>query len=258
MAGPDGGRRPLRLAHRGDHRVAPENSLAAFLAALELPGCDGLEFDVRLSRDGVPVVIHDPTLRRVQRRPGRVADLTADELATAGVPTLASVLAAVPRSAFLDIELKVDGGPALAAVLREGRGPGLESAVISSFELAALAAIRALEPAWPCWLNADDLAPDTIARAVRLGCAAIAAEWHAIDAGTVAAARRAGLEVAAWTVTGRRAFDRLAGLGVVAICVEGAALGPARPAPPRPAVSRAASSPARSPRTGRRRPRGSG
>lgn len=226
IAGPGGGRRTLRLAHRGDHRVAPENSLAAFRAALELPGCDGLEFDVRLSRDGVPVVIHDPTLRRVQRRPGRVAELTADELAMAGVPTLAAVLAAIPADAFLDIELKVDGGPALAAVLREGRGPGLENAVVSSFEPSALASIRALEPAWPCWLNADDLGPGTIARAVRLGCAAIAAEWHAIDAGTVAAARRAGLEVAAWTVTGRRVFERLAGLGVVAICVEGAALGP--------------------------------
>lgn len=242
IAGPDGGRRTLRLAHRGDHRAAPENTLEAFRAALELPACDGLEFDVRLSCDGVPVVIHDETLRRVQGQPGRVAELTADELAVAGVPTLASVLAAIPAGAFLDIELKVDGGPALAEVLREGRGPGLENAVISSFEPAALERVRALEPAWPRWLNADDLAPDTIARAVRLGCAAVAAEWHAIDAGTVAAARRAGLDVAAWTVTGRRAFDRLADLGVVAICVEGAALGP-RPARARPAVSRAASSP---------------
>ena len=224
--GSDARHRPLRLAHRGDHRVAPENSLAAFQAALELVGCDGLEFDVRLSRDGVPVIIHDPTLERVQGRPDRVAELTADELAAAGIPTLAAVLAATPARAFLDIELKVDGGPALVAVLREGRGAELENAVVSSFEPSALASIRALEPAWPCWLNADDLAPDTIAQAVRLGCVGVAAEWHAIDARSVAAARRAGLEVAAWTVTGRRSVDHLAGLGVVAVCVEGAALGP--------------------------------
>ena len=48
--------RPLRLAHRGDWRVAPENTLDAFLAAMRIPGCDGVELDVRLSRDGVPVV----------------------------------------------------------------------------------------------------------------------------------------------------------------------------------------------------------
>ena len=59
--GPPGdrvGRAPmaLRLAHRGDWRRAPENTLAAFLAALAVPGCDGLEFDVRASADGVPVV----------------------------------------------------------------------------------------------------------------------------------------------------------------------------------------------------------
>ncbi|MER3417960.1 MAG: hypothetical protein C4343_02350, partial [Chloroflexota bacterium] len=180
------GRRTLRLAHRGDHRAAPENTLEAFRAALAVPGCDGLEFDVRLSRDGVPVVIHDPTLRRIQGQPGRVVDRSAAELAAAGVPTLASVLAAIPTWAFLDIELKVDGGPALVAVLRAGRGPGLENAVVSSFEPAALETVRTLAPAWPCWLNADDLAPDTIARAVRLGCVGVSAEWHVIDGESIA------------------------------------------------------------------------
>jgi glycerophosphoryl diester phosphodiesterase len=58
--------RTLRLAHRGDHRHEPENTIAAFVAALAVSGCDGLEVDVRLSRDGVPVVIHDESLARVQ------------------------------------------------------------------------------------------------------------------------------------------------------------------------------------------------
>ena len=53
---------PLRLAHRGDWRAAPENSLQALVAATRIPGCDGVEFDVRLSRDGVPVLLHDETL----------------------------------------------------------------------------------------------------------------------------------------------------------------------------------------------------
>jgi hypothetical protein len=70
----------LRLAHRGDWRRAPENTIGAFLAALEVPGCDGLELDVRAAAGGVPVVIHDDSLARVQGVALRVADLTADEL----------------------------------------------------------------------------------------------------------------------------------------------------------------------------------
>ena len=216
--------RTLRLAHRGDHRRALENTLPALIAAVAVPGCDGLEFDVRLARDRVPVLLHDETLQRVHGRPDRVDALTADELGTFGIPTLRAVLAGVPRAAFLDIELKVDVGPRVAEALRGGRGPSLENAVVSSFEPAALQTIRALEPTWPCWLNTTDLAPSTIALAGRLACRGISVEWHAIDEHGLGRARDAGLEVAAWTVTRPAVFDRLAGLGVVAICVEGGAL----------------------------------
>ena len=65
----------IRLAHRGDWRHAPENSLGSIAAALAVPGCDGVEFDVRLSSDGVPVLLHDETLDRVQGRPGRVDEV---------------------------------------------------------------------------------------------------------------------------------------------------------------------------------------
>ena len=71
-------RGPLRLAHRGDWRRAPENTIPALTAALEIAGCDGLEFDVRASADGVPVLLHDETLERVQGRPDRVDALTAE------------------------------------------------------------------------------------------------------------------------------------------------------------------------------------
>ncbi len=224
MSVPESPNRPLRLAHRGDHRHAPENTLAAFLAALELPGCDGLEFDVRLSGDGVPVILHDETLQRVQGRPERADELTVDELDAAGIPRLADLLALVPRSAFLDVELKVDGGAAVADVLRQGRGTDLANAVISSFEPDAIATVRAIEPSWACWLNAEVLDPATLARAASLGCRGIAVEWHAIDEAALGRAGDAGLVVAAWTVTDRAVHERLAGLGVIAVCVEGAAL----------------------------------
>lgn len=215
---------PLRLAHRGEHRRLPENSLAAFLAALAIPGCDGLEFDVRRSLDGIPIVVHDATLARVQGRPERAAELTAAELARLGVPTLAAVLSAAPAPVFLDIELKEDLAVAVVEVLREVRGPDLDFAAVSSFEPAALAHVRALAPSWHCWLNADDMQPATLALARDLGCAGVSAEWHAIDRPAVDRARALGLEVVAWTVRRRATFRRLTELGVFGVCVEGAAL----------------------------------
>ena len=70
---------PLIIAHRGASAHAPENTLASFRKAVEV-GADGIELDVRLSKDGVPVVIHDATLTRTGGINNRVADLTAEQL----------------------------------------------------------------------------------------------------------------------------------------------------------------------------------
>jgi glycerophosphoryl diester phosphodiesterase len=217
--------RTLRLAHRGDWRRAPENTLAALLAALEIPACDGLEFDVRASRDGVPVLCHDETLERTHGRSDRVADLSAAHLAALGVPTLAEVLAAVPARAFLDVELKGDPGVgAVVHVLEDARGTELLNTAVSAFEPATLLAVARLRPGWHRWLNVHELSAGAVATAATLGCRAIAAEWHSIDLPAVARARRSGLDVVAWTVSRRATFERLSRIGVTAVCVEGAAL----------------------------------
>ncbi len=70
---------PLILGHRGASAVAPENTLAAFSPAI-LDGAEGIEFDVRLSRDRVPMVIHDASLRRTAFIDRLVCDLTSEEL----------------------------------------------------------------------------------------------------------------------------------------------------------------------------------
>jgi glycerophosphoryl diester phosphodiesterase len=216
--------RTLRLAHRGDWRHAPENTIAAFLAALAVPACDGIELDVRVSADGVPVISHDETLERVFGRPERVDAQTAVRLGAVGVPTLAEVLATVGRGPFLDIELKGDPGPALVEVLAAGRGPRLSRAMVSSFEPGALEAVARLAPDWPRWLNTWTFDAVTIADALALGCRGVAVEWRAIDRTSVRRAQAAGLDVVGWTVRRRPTFDRLARLGLVAVCVEGAAL----------------------------------
>jgi glycerophosphoryl diester phosphodiesterase len=215
----------LRIAHRGDWRLAPENSLEALVLAAGIDGVDGVEFDVRLSRDGVPVLLHDKTLERVQGRDTAVTDVTAADLRAAGIPSLAEVLAALPKETFLDVELKGAGhGAATADVLRAGRGKAPKGAVVSSFEVEPLAAMKELLPGWPRWLNAIDLGAETLATATGLGCRAVAVQWKAITAASLKSARAAGLDVAAWTLTRPPSVERLAGLGVIACCIEGAAL----------------------------------
>ncbi|MBX7173979.1 MAG: hypothetical protein K1X72_23615 [Pyrinomonadaceae bacterium] len=73
------GNSPLIIAHRGASAVAPENTLAAFQKAIQ-EGADGLEFDVRIAKDGVPIVFHDATLRRTAQKKIGVTHFTAEEL----------------------------------------------------------------------------------------------------------------------------------------------------------------------------------
>ena len=214
----------LRLAHRGDWRHAPENTLAALQAALAVPGCDGVEFDVRLSADGVPVLYHDETLQRVHGRPDRVDAVSARDLEEVGVPSLADALDAIPHRSTVNVDLKGLHDRTVVEVLASGRGPGLVNAVVSSFEPVTLERVGGLAPAWPRWLNAWVLSAATIRQAVELGCQAISVDFHVIDHGSLAAARAAGLDVAAWTVRRRTTYGRLQRLGVIAACVEAAAL----------------------------------
>ena len=214
----------LRLAHRGDWRKAAENSIAALEAAVAVPGCDGVEFDVRLSSDGVPVLLHDESLARVQGRRVRVDQLRAAELEDMGVAALTDALAVIPHRAHIVVDLKGLHDRAVVEVLAAGRGPGLVKGVVSSFIPETLERVGDLAPSWPRWLATRNLSADTIKQAVALECQAISVEYHAIDAPSVAAVRDADLKLAAWTVRRRSTYGRLERLGVIAACVEAAAL----------------------------------
>jgi glycerophosphoryl diester phosphodiesterase len=155
---------PLVFAHRGGAKLAPENTLAAFASGLSR-GADGLELDVHLSRDGVPVVIHDATLERTTNGAGPVAARTAAELAALdagaqfgaadgfpfrdrghGVPTLESVFERHPDTRMI-IEMKY-GTAALAravvAIVRRMNAPS--RVCLGSFQQEALDTARALAP----------------------------------------------------------------------------------------------------------------
>jgi len=212
--------RTLRLAHRGDWRGAPENSLTALVMGALAARSDGLEFDVRLAADGTPVVIHDASLARVQGLDVRVEDADAATLARAGVPMLADVLAAVPPQAFIDVELKVVPTNRLTGMLEAARGTEPPAAVASSFLPEALLALARNLPRWPRWLNSDRLDRGVVERAVALDCAGIAAEWRSITHVTARQVQDAGLELAAFAVRREATVRRLERLGLRFVCVE--------------------------------------
>lgn len=103
---------PLIIAHRGDSSHAPENTLAAFRRAIDA-GADGIELDVRLSRDGVAVVCHDSSLKRTGLTKGKVADFTADELKKIDVGSWFNIR--VPKKA--DPEFRKENVQTLAATM---------------------------------------------------------------------------------------------------------------------------------------------
>jgi glycerophosphoryl diester phosphodiesterase len=156
--------KPLIFAHRGGARLAPENTMPAIDTGMAL-GADGLEIDVQLSADGIPVVIHDHTLDRTTDRTGPVRDLKASELARVdaafrfeidgehrfrgqgiGIPLLDDVLAKYPRTRVI-IEMK-GGQPELArAVARSIRqADAIERTCVGSFHQSSIDTIRAEHP----------------------------------------------------------------------------------------------------------------
>jgi glycerophosphoryl diester phosphodiesterase len=201
------------LAHRGLHRTERENTVAAFRAAARV-GADGVELDVRRTRDQVLVLHHDPSLTRL----GPLVEVMAAEL-PAWMPTLAQALDACAGMAMVNVEIKADpDGPDVAAQVAALLGARLSEPgprlLVSSFDLATIDAHRAAAPGVATgWLTvaADATVVATVAER---GHAMIHPHHALIDAALLAAARRHDLGVVAWTVDDPARAAELAALGV--------------------------------------------
>jgi glycerophosphoryl diester phosphodiesterase len=215
---------PRLVAHRGAPRVATENTLASFRAAVE-GGARAIELDVHLARDGVPVVHHDPALGRVTKGRGLLDEKDAAELRALGIPTLGDVLGAIPREVLLDVELKGDLGnsgelPArvLAAV---DAADARDRVLATSFdpELAHAYATLARRPGGaivPFPVSPEDLAELPDLPFVMMADDAILPE---VVAPLVAAGRR----VVAWTVNDAARARRLLAMGCAGVITDDAA-----------------------------------
>jgi glycerophosphoryl diester phosphodiesterase len=150
------------MAHRGWSGKAPENTMAAINLALAEPAIQAMEVDVQLSKDGVPVLIHDFTLERTTNGSGLVKDRTFEELreldagswfhpdhAGEPIPTLEEALRAVKGRCTLNIELKTAGDlyPGLAEkVVQLVEQYGMKRDVyITSFDHEAIKRVHELD-----------------------------------------------------------------------------------------------------------------
>ena len=191
--------RPLIIGHRGASAVAPENTLAAFEAAIAA-GADGIEFDVRLSRDGVPVVIHDETLYRTSGVRRRVGEMSVNELNQFDVPSLAQVFELFESNdLILYLEMKeVDVAEECCWLIEQYR---LKDRVIfECFEHSALKTVKSIDPTFKIAPLFQPPASFILKRALAVEADEIALHHRLTNKRLVAKARDAGLKVVTWTV----------------------------------------------------------
>jgi glycerophosphoryl diester phosphodiesterase len=200
--------RPLLLGHRGARASVSvsENTFASFDLCLE-HGCDGFEFDVRRTLDGVPVVCHDPSFRGV-----RLAGVNTRELgawqAQGFLRTLEEVLRRYGSLCFLDIEIK-DAGLETRVLELLRLHPPQHGYVVTSFVAEVLLRLRGLDAAMELGLLWDR--PTNVWRDLPVSWAL--PEWGQLDVGLASGLKGAGKRVGAWTVNRPADMIRLADLG---------------------------------------------
>lgn len=218
----------LVWAHRGASALAPENTLAAFRLA-ETLGADGIELDVHLTRDRVPVVLHDETLDRTSSGRGPVAQRRWAELrgldagrwfasAYAGepIPTLAEVFAWVGGRLRLNVEIK--SAAAGLAVLALGREYPQVRMLVSSFDHRLLEQLRRHDSGVALgFLLERGLWRRALRRAVACRAESLHPRADLVSRPLLAACAEAGLAVFPWTVNRASEWERLRLLGAAGV-----------------------------------------
>jgi glycerophosphoryl diester phosphodiesterase len=217
--------RPFIIGHRGASAEAPENTLAAFALA-QAQGADGIEFDVQLSADGWPVVIHDSKLARTTNGQGSVHQLTVAELQglDAGqgqqIPTLDEVFETLGPNFLYNVELKTaalrDNGLAAAVADRiQAHGVERQTAVSSFNPLAVWYARRHLTKT--TWVAHLSYKSGFKFKHSLIPVQAVHPHYKMVDAAYMTWAKKHGWRVNVWTVDDPAEAQRLANLGVQAI-----------------------------------------
>ncbi|WP_093474293.1 MULTISPECIES: glycerophosphodiester phosphodiesterase [unclassified Streptomyces] len=207
------------VAHRGDPYRFRENTIPSLRSALD-QGADAVEVDVRLTRDGVPVLLHDATLERLWRHDRPLLALSAEEvrgLTAGGVPTLAEALAATGDSRMmLDLCGRVDRRIA-DRVVDVVRQTGAQDRVYYCAGAEAMLAVRAADPGAEIALTWTSLAPPRAAVLDAVRPRWLNYRFSLVNRELTARVHRGGQLLSVWTPDTRRAMRRLLDLGVDSI-----------------------------------------
>jgi glycerophosphoryl diester phosphodiesterase len=230
---------PRWIAHRGAGKQAPENTLAAFRLGAQ-HGYRAFECDVKLSRDGVPFLLHDATLDRTTSATGPAAahDWAALSRLDAGgwhsarfagepLPTLHAIARFVRASGFaLNIEIKPTPGDERntgrvvgEATLQLWHGDPVPP-LFSSFQPEALLGVRETAPALPRALLIDDAWPGWLEMALSLGCVAVVTNHKLMDPALRRSLREAGQRALCYTVNEAADVARLEALAIDGIITD--------------------------------------
>jgi glycerophosphoryl diester phosphodiesterase len=212
-----------RIGHRGADGSLPENTLASMRRALEL-NLDGFEFDIQLSKDNIPVVIHDDTLERTTNGKGLVSNHTLEELqrldAGSGekIPSLIDVIKLIDNKCRLFIELKAENSEKPVAEIIsyavKNLGWDYEHFYVCSFNHNQIKFIKDLIPhVKTCALLVG--IPVSLAQiAVEAGAWSLNPAIDHVTKEFIDDAHRRGLKVLAWTADRQEQIDRAHALGI--------------------------------------------
>jgi len=227
---------PPVIAHRGTPLRAPENTMPSFAAALKA-GAKWIEADVKLTSDGVPVLIHDETVDRTTDGRGPIASMIweeaqkldaggwfAPEFKGTRLPSFAELVSFVCANDLrLFLELKPSPGRAQATAMvtlieaSKLWPEKMPPPVISSFDVESLAIAAQLHPDWPRALFLDDWCPDWMDRAASIKAIAVAMREDTLTADRAAALRGSSVPILAYTVNDPARAKALLESGVRAV-----------------------------------------
>lgn len=213
----------LVIAHRGASVYEPENTLSAFRRALDM-GADAIEFDVRRSKEGLPVVIHDEDLRRVAGVDRKVSELTLEELKKIKVfgkdfiPTLDEVLAELNNRTTLFIEIKDEGieNKVVESVKKYGV---CNNVLVISFNYTVLAKVKEIFSKLDIGLLTNRY-PIPIKEATRLKAFAILPKYNLTSLQLVKEIHSKGLKVYVWTINDPSLALKMISYGVDGIATD--------------------------------------
>ncbi|MDO8056167.1 MAG: glycerophosphodiester phosphodiesterase family protein [Candidatus Hermodarchaeota archaeon] len=214
------------IAHRGSGIGPHENTLTGFLKSISW-GVDCIECDLRSSRDGAIILLHDFSLERLAHRSELVAEKTLSELKALEIgdgekiPTLTEFLELVaPYKEFqINLDVKVIGIEA-QILGRIEDAELLDRTMISSFIQPVLTKVRKLNDEIPTALLYEYDLQDPVNLAKTLGCTAINPQLHFIDEQLISTCHREGLEINPWLINEREDMERFISYGVDGIITD--------------------------------------